>query len=249
MEVLVQDIVETLEAESIACTAYGPCMSTYLQLQAEFSLDDMEVIMFNHNRPEISDSAKLVLTKEKIDTGICQIVVEETEYAYALIMGVIKVNRLQAYIHPTAEIHEEATIGEGVRIGAYCVIGKSVIGDRTKIKSQVKIHDDVRIGANCIIQSQVIIGAGMKKFFRDADNRPISIPDIGAVEIGSQVEIGSHTSIGKGNCSVTKIADFVKIGTAVIIEPGATIGESVIIDNQVIIPQGATIDAQESVTR
>ena len=41
-------------------------------------------------------------------------------------------------IHPTAVIDPKATLGEGVGVGPYCVIGPGVkIGDRTRLLSHV----------------------------------------------------------------------------------------------------------------
>lgn len=40
--------------------------------------------------------------------------------------------------------HSSATVGEGVYIGAYCVLGKCSIGDRTQIASQVQILSGAR---------------------------------------------------------------------------------------------------------
>ncbi|HRE15610.1 MAG TPA: acyl-ACP--UDP-N-acetylglucosamine O-acyltransferase [Rhodocyclaceae bacterium] len=50
-------------------------------------------------------------------------------------------------IHPTAVVHPNARLGEGVSIGAYSIVGEHVeIGDRTTIGPHVVIQGHTRIG-------------------------------------------------------------------------------------------------------
>ena len=61
-----------------------------------------------------------------------------------------------AYVHPTACIYGNVTIGTGVSLWPYCVIRTenkaTIIGDMTNIQDFVMIHGGgVKIGANCSI--------------------------------------------------------------------------------------------------
>ena len=52
-------------------------------------------------------------------------------------------------IHPTAIIHPDARLGEGVRVGPYSIIGEHVeIGDNTSIGPHVVITGHTRIGCD-----------------------------------------------------------------------------------------------------
>jgi UDP-N-acetylglucosamine acyltransferase len=63
-------------------------------------------------------------------------------------------------IHPTAIVHKNARIADGVEIGAYCVIGEHVtIAKDTKIASHVLIEGWTRIGERNKIFSFSSIGA------------------------------------------------------------------------------------------
>jgi UDP-N-acetylglucosamine acyltransferase len=50
-------------------------------------------------------------------------------------------------IHPTAVIHSGAKLGQGVRVGPYCVIGEEVaIEDETELIAQVYMEGPLRVG-------------------------------------------------------------------------------------------------------
>ena len=56
-----------------------------------------------------------------------------------------------AGIHPTAVVHQDAKIGQGVSIGPNVVIGRGVeIGDNTKILANVFIGQNTSIGQICV---------------------------------------------------------------------------------------------------
>lgn len=79
--------------------------------------------------------------------------------------------------------HSSASIGKGVYIGAYCVLGKASIGDRTQIASHVQIlsgkrqhrrdasgsitgaeegeFEEIQIGADCWIGASAVIMASV----------------------------------------------------------------------------------------
>ncbi|MDR1378193.1 MAG: acyl-ACP--UDP-N-acetylglucosamine O-acyltransferase [Synergistaceae bacterium] len=62
-------------------------------------------------------------------------------------------------IHPTAIVSPSAELGDGVRVGPYCVVeGKVVIGANTILGAFVSVHDQVSIGTNCRIHEYVALG-------------------------------------------------------------------------------------------
>lgn len=66
-------------------------------------------------------------------------------------------------INPTAIVHKNAKIGQGVLIGQYCSISSDTeIGDFTVIQAYSNIGHDVKIGKNCEIESYTFLGGGSK---------------------------------------------------------------------------------------
>lgn len=82
-------------------------------------------------------------------------------------------------IHPTAIIHPKAELGEGVKVGPYCMIEEEVrIGDGTTLGPHVTVHRWTTLGKNNQVwQSTVLGGApqdrkyhGERSFLRIGDD-------------------------------------------------------------------------------
>lgn len=157
------------------------------------------------------------------------IVVENPKYCLALIGNCFFVNPPVSGIHSTAIINSEAKIGEGVSIGAYCVIGKAVIGDGSQIDSGVRIYDDVVIGQNCVIQSGAVLGGAGFGFEKGPDGNLFRFPQIGQLIIGDYVEIGANTCIDRGALSDTVIGSYTKINNLCHIAHNNIIGNNVVV--------------------
>lgn len=151
-------------------------------------------------------------------------------------------------IHPTALVSPEATIGEGVHIGAYTVVERGAsIGDGSVIEAQcfigedvsigagahlypgVKIRERVRIGARFIAHCGVVLGSD--GFGYSIEMSPVGVPQIekipqvGIVRIGDDVEIGSNTTIDRARFGETRIGNCVKIDNLVQIGHNVRIGD------------------------
>ena len=143
-----------------------------------------------------------------------------------------------AGVHPTAIVDPSVTLGEGVHVGAYTVIEKgSVIGDGAVIEAQVFIGESCRVGAKTHVYPQVtlregtIVGAdcilhcgvrlggdgyGFNNGRREDGSVFIEkIPQLGIVEIGDGVEIGSNTTIDRARIGRTYIGPMTKIDNLV----------------------------------
>jgi acetyltransferase-like isoleucine patch superfamily enzyme len=96
--------------------------------------------------------------------------------------------------------HPDATLGEGVYIGSYCILGHCAIGDRTQIASQVQILSGRQQHSR---DSQGrMSGSGEGKF------EPIDVGSdcwLGASSI-IMADIGSGTTIGAGSVVVRPVA-------------------------------------------
>ncbi len=141
-------------------------------------------------------------------------------------------------VHPTAIIGEGVKLGEGVHIGAYTIIEKGAeigdgavieaqvfigegcrIGARTHIYPQVTLREGTLVGSDCIFHCGVRLGGdgyGFVNGRRDDGSVYIEkIPQLGIVEIGDGVEIGSNTTIDRARIGRTYIGPMTKIDNLV----------------------------------
>ncbi len=188
--------------------------------------------------------ARVILVDEEIKPvqGKVLIVVKHPKMALAKVGNRFFVEKPEIGIHPTAIIQEEAIIGNNVSIGAYCVIGRAIIGDGCVIDSHVRIYDDVVIGKNCNIKAGAVIGGAGFGFERDENGNKFRFPQIGSVRIGDDVEIGSQTCIDRGALSDTIIGDHTKINNLCHIAHNNRIGRNVTITGCVNLSGGNIIE-------
>jgi UDP-3-O-[3-hydroxymyristoyl] glucosamine N-acyltransferase len=128
-----------------------------------------------------------------------------------------------AVIDSTSEIAAHATIGSGARIGARCFIGPgcviergAVIGDDSRLIARVYIGERVMFGKRCIVQPGAVIGSEQGAW--------VKVPQLGSVEVGDDVEIGSNTTIDRGALENTVIEEGVKLDNLIMIAHNCRIG-------------------------
>ncbi|MBL8879135.1 MAG: UDP-3-O-(3-hydroxymyristoyl)glucosamine N-acyltransferase [Phycisphaerales bacterium] len=142
-----------------------------------------------------------------------------------------------ASISPSAEIGESATIHAGATIASEARIGRNAviypgvyIGPRCRIGDDVVLYPNVVIYEDSILGSRVTIHAGTVVGedglgYAPVNGRWVKIPQIGIVEIGDDVEIGSNCSIDRATLGRTRIAAGTKMSNLIAIGHGAQIGE------------------------
>jgi UDP-3-O-[3-hydroxymyristoyl] glucosamine N-acyltransferase len=140
-----------------------------------------------------------------------------------------------AYVAPGAQVDAFAVIGagsrvgEGARIGSHCTLGEGVtIGAETRLHPRVTVYDGCSLGERCIVHSGVVIGADGFGMARD-DGHWVKIPQVGAVRIGDDVEIGANTTIDRGALDDTVIGDGVKLDNQIQVGHNCVIGANTVI--------------------
>jgi len=135
-----------------------------------------------------------------------------------------------AFIHPTAKIGANVSIGHYTVVEENCIIEDNcIIGNNNTIHEKTHLQKNVKIGSNNTIGG---IGFGYEK---NEKNEYEIIPHIGNVIICENVEIGNNTCIDRAVLGSTKIHKNVKIDNLVHIAHGVEIGEnSLIIANSMI---------------
>jgi len=198
--------------------------------------------------------ASAVIVGKEYDVSVPMIVVPDPYLAFLQVIKMFTKDVVERYprgIHPTAVIHETASIGSDACIGAYVVIGEGVsIGERATILPHVCICENVSIGDNCliypnvtiregcelgnnvIIHSGAVIGSDGFGYARDGDVHR-KIPQVGIVRIEDDVEIGANTTIDRATTGVTLIRRGAKIDNLVQIAHNVIVGENAILAAQV----------------
>jgi UDP-N-acetylglucosamine acyltransferase len=145
-------------------------------------------------------------------------------------------------VHHTAVVEDGALLGEGVEIGAYCVVGPHVkIGDGTRLHSHVVIDGHTTIGRDCEIFSFACIGTQTQDLKYSGGTTYVEIGDRTTlreyVTVNAATNDGERTVVGS-DCHILAychVAHACRVGNGVIMSNGATLAGDVIVEDQAII--------------
>ena len=146
-----------------------------------------------------------------------------------------------AQIHPGVTIAEDVTIGDNAVIYPGCYIGpRCRIGHNVLLYPNVVLYEDTVLGNRVTVHSNTVIGNdGLG--YAPVGGKWIKIPQIGTVEIGDDVEIGSNCSIDRATLGCTRIGSGTKFSNLIAIGHGAQIGADCLFVAQVGIAGSATV--------
>ena len=146
-----------------------------------------------------------------------------------------------AHIAANAVVEDNAVIGANTYIGPGAVVGPDcVIGDDCRILANVTLVRAVSTGDRCIFHSGSVIGADGFGNAMTSDGW-VKVPQIGGVRIGSDVEIGSSTTVDCGAIDDTVIADGVRLDNQIQIAHNVHIGEHTAMATGVVVAGSAHI--------
>jgi len=146
-----------------------------------------------------------------------------------------------AWIGPHAFVARGVRIGRGVSVGPASVLLEGVeIGADTRLVARVTLCEGVRTGERCILHPGSVLGADGFGHAPDVDGY-VKVPQVGAVRIGSDVEIGSNSTIDRGAIGDTVVEDGVKIDNLVQVGHNVRIGAHTVIAACVGISGSTTI--------
>ena len=138
-------------------------------------------------------------------------------------------------------IDEETKIGNSVTIYPHVYIGKNcTIGDYSTIYPHVTIREDVAMGKRVTIHPGTTIG-GDGFGYLQIKQKHVKIPQVGSVEIGDDVEIGSNVTIDRATLDKTIIGSGVKIDNHSHVAHNVVIGENSMLIAYAKIAGGAKI--------
>jgi len=147
-----------------------------------------------------------------------------------------------AYVGAMAYIGRNVRLGKGVQIYPQVYLGDNVVvGDNTILYPGVKVYYNCRVGANCILHAGVVIGGDGFGFEPDAQGVLKKVPQIGAVVIEDDVEIGANTTVDRAMMGETRVKRNTKIDNLVQIAHNVQVGESTVMCAQVGVAGSTTI--------
>ncbi|MGA2132344.1 MAG: UDP-3-O-(3-hydroxymyristoyl)glucosamine N-acyltransferase [Bryobacteraceae bacterium] len=147
-----------------------------------------------------------------------------------------------AFVAPTAEVAEGASIGpfavvgERVRLGRHAVLHPHVViyegaqvGDDFLAHSHAVVREHCRIGNRVILQNGVVVGGDGFGFAKRADGTHYKIVQSGVTVIEDDVEVQSLTSVDRATVGETRVKRGAKIDSLVQIGHACVVGEDNII--------------------
>ena len=150
----------------------------------------------------------------------------------------------KAHIEPGAKVDPGATIypfvfvGPRVEIGAGtvvfpgCYLGEdSIVGKNCILYPNAVLMSGTKVGDKSIIQPGAVLGSDGFGFV-PGDSGIDKIPQTGTVSIGSDVEIGSNTTVDRAALGETKIGDGSKLDNLVQIGHNVQIGRYCLLAGQ-----------------
>ena len=144
-------------------------------------------------------------------------------------------------VHPTAIVHKNAELGDGVIVGPFTDIEKNtVVGKGTKISSHVSIADGCRIGENCIIHKGAVLASVPQDLKFEGEET--------ILEVGNGTTIREFVTVNRGTSASGKtvIGKNTLIMAYVHIAHDCLIGDNVIIANSVNM--GGHVEIEDNVT-
>ncbi len=137
-----------------------------------------------------------------------------------------------AEIHPSAIVDKDVQLGDGVTIGAYCVVKRGVVlGDETVLEPNVVIEKDVQVGKGNHFFSGCVIGAWPQILGLTKDQ------PIGRLVIGDgntfHEHVTIHPSMHEGHNTQIGSENFIMVGAHV--GHDSVLGDRIVLSNSVQI--------------
>jgi len=137
-----------------------------------------------------------------------------------------------ASIGPYAVVERGAIVGPGSRVFPFAYVGEDcVVGESCRIMPHAVLYQSVKLGARVTVHAGAILGADGFGFDWDGAQQ-IKVPQIGAVEVGDDVEIGANTCIDRATAGSTEIGEGTKLDNLVQIAHNVRIGRHTVIAAQ-----------------
>jgi UDP-3-O-[3-hydroxymyristoyl] glucosamine N-acyltransferase len=152
-----------------------------------------------------------------------------------------------AQIDPSADIGPFAVIGAGAEIGAGCIIhAHAVLGPGVVLGENCTIHPHASI-SHAICGRGVVLHAGARVgnegfgFTPTAQGGYVTMPQLGAVLLGDDVEVGANACIDRGALGDTVVGRGTRIDNLAQLGHNVQLGRSCVVVSQVGISGSAVL--------
>lgn len=130
-------------------------------------------------------------------------------------------------IHPSSIVSPSAYIGNGVKIGAFCIVGPDVIlGDNVELKSHVVIDGRTKIGADTVIYPFASIGQAPQILKYNGEKSEVVIGKKNTIREYVTIQAGSE-----GGGMITSVGDNCLFMVGVHIGHDCKVGNNVVMAN------------------
>ncbi len=156
---------------------------------------------------------------------------------------------MSAKIHPSAVVHSEADLGQGVEIGPFCVVGAGArLGDGVRLVSHVHVDGCVTMGEGCVADAFCSLG-GLPQ---DLSYRG----EPTTVMIGPRTQMREHFSVhrgtarGRGTTSIGADCYFMAqshVAHDCVVGDRAMLSQSAVIGGHVVMEEGAILGGLSAV--
>lgn len=195
-----------------------------------------------------ASKASAIIAAEEIE-GVANLVISKNPHlAFARAIEALSPAAHPAPgVSPKADVHEGATVGEGVSIQSFCVVeqgaeigagavlypGVSVgkgarVGKGSVLYHGVVVREGCVVGDRVIIHCNSVIGSDGFGYARDKAAY-IKVPQKGIVRIGDDVELGACVTVDRAAIGETVIGRGTKIDNLVQIAHNVRVGEDTVI--------------------
>ncbi len=161
-------------------------------------------------------------------------------------------------IHPSATVAPDALLGKAIAVGPGAVIGaRAAIGAGTEIGPAAVVGEgvvlgrDCRIGAgavvsHCIAGDRVVLHPGAKVGqegfgFAEGPAGFVTVPQLGRVLLGDDVEIGANATVDRGSSSDTVVGSGTRMDNLVQIGHNVRLGRCCVVVAQAGISGSTTL--------
>lgn len=208
-----------------------------------------------------SAGAVIVSSEQEVPAGLSVLRTPDPYAAVTVVMAHVHGYRrhpqtgldARAVIDPSAEVGDGANIHHGVTVGPDVKIGRNVVAyPGCYIARQCRLGDDCVLFPNVVLYEGTVLGDRVTIHagsvigedglgYAEVDGKWRKIPQIGTVEIGDDVEIGSNCSIDRATLGRTVIASGTKFSNLIAIGHGTKVGEDCMFVAQVGIAGSVTV--------
>ena len=145
-------------------------------------------------------------------------------------------------IGPNAVVERDASIGAGSVLEAHSFVGAgAILGRRCRLHPGAKVYGNAKLGERVTIHAGAVIGSDGFGLVLESDHYE-KFPQVGGVDIGSDVEVGANSCVDRGALDDTRIGTGTKLDNLVHIGHNCQVGHHVVMAAQVGLSGGVVVE-------